>query len=90
MLVGDGAALEVEASSCVETSTLKLSMTRSALPVNGSVPVCIAWMYWLFATPCLLTKYSAMGREDRKAETDRDRISSMIEFRRGEQVIVRR
>ena len=44
-LVGEGAALDVLASSCVETSTLKFSMTRSALPVNGSVPVWIAWMY---------------------------------------------
>ena len=44
-LVGDGAALDVVASSCVETSTLKFSMTKSALPVNGSVPVWMAWMY---------------------------------------------
>ena len=46
-------------ASVVETSTLKFEMTRSALPVNGSVPVWIAWRYCVFATPWLLVRYSA-------------------------------
>ena len=37
----DGEDEEVLASA-VETSTLKFEITRSALPVNGSVPVWIA------------------------------------------------
>ena len=54
-----GGADDVGESLTVETSTLKLEMTRSAVPTNGSVPVCIACRYCVFATPWLFTKYSA-------------------------------
>ena len=46
--------------SVVETSTLKFEMTRSALPVNGSVPVWIAWRYCVFATPWFPMRYSML------------------------------
>ena len=49
--VGGGGADDVGESLTVETSTLKLEMTSSAVPTNGSVPVCIACRYCVFATP---------------------------------------
>lgn len=49
-------------SCSVETSTLKWVVTRSAVPVKGSVPAWMAWMYCVFATPCLLTRYSVNAR----------------------------
>ena len=49
--VGGGGADDVGESLTVETSTLKLEMTRLAVPTNGSVPVCIACRYCVFATP---------------------------------------
>lgn len=59
----DGGASLVEdaGGGDVETSTLKFVMSSSALPVKGSVPAWIAWMYCVFATPCLLTRYSVAG-----------------------------
>ena len=49
--VDGGGADDVGESLTVETSTLKLEMTRSAVPTTGSVPVCIACRYCVFASP---------------------------------------
>ena len=49
--VDGGGADDVGESLTVETSTLKLEMASSAVPTNGSVPVCIACRYCVFATP---------------------------------------
>ena len=51
--------LEELASSFVVTPTLKFVITRSAEPVNGSVPLWMACRYCVFATPCSLIRYSA-------------------------------
>lgn len=48
----------VDVSLVVETDTLKLLMTRLALPVKGSVPVWTAWRYCVPRTPCWPMRYS--------------------------------